>query len=151
VICRESECHDALLSWSPNVRLTGERLRAKNAVVRPVGRRVRLFGFCVISARRWLRRGIQECVSDQVAVIAFVGLEFSGCGRGVDGEVGGWTGQFAFQVRGNLNASGGGDSSDRVGSRGDDEPDGDHGNAYQRQLGGFNERAGGVIVPNKRS
>jgi hypothetical protein len=37
-----------------NLKLTGVRHRAKNAVVRPVERRVGMFGFCVISAGRGL-------------------------------------------------------------------------------------------------
>jgi hypothetical protein len=38
----------------PNVKLTGLAQRAKNVVVRPVKRRVRLFGFGVFLAGRYL-------------------------------------------------------------------------------------------------
>ena len=37
---------------SSNVKLTGVRQRAKDAVVRPVERMVGMFGFCFISAGR---------------------------------------------------------------------------------------------------
>jgi hypothetical protein len=37
-----------------NVKLTGVAQRAKIAVIRPVKRRVRLFGFGVVLAGRWL-------------------------------------------------------------------------------------------------
>lgn len=37
-----------------NVKLTGVGQRTKYAAVRPVERRVRLFGFCVISVGRGL-------------------------------------------------------------------------------------------------
>lgn len=36
------------------VKLTGVAQRAKNAVVRPVQRRVSLFGFSVVLVGRWL-------------------------------------------------------------------------------------------------
>ena len=39
---------------SSNVKLTGVRQRAKDAVVCPVERRVGMFGFCVIAEGRWL-------------------------------------------------------------------------------------------------
>lgn len=79
------------------------------------------------------------------------GLDFYAGGRGDVCEVGGWTGQSADQVRGDFNASGGGESSGRVGSRADHESDGDHGNAYSLQHGGLIEHAGGVRMLKKRS
>ena len=85
-------------------------------VVSPVERRVSLFGLCAILAGRWLGCGLREWVSDQVAVFAFVGLDFSGGGRGDDGEVGGLTAPSAKQAQVEFNASDGGDSADRGGS-----------------------------------
>ena len=100
----------------PNVKLTGVRQRAKDAVVCPVERRVGMFRFCVIAEGRWLGRGLREWVSDQVAFFAFVGLDFSGGGRGGDGEGGGLAGPYPKQAEVEVNASGGGDFADRGGS-----------------------------------
>ncbi len=91
------------------------RQRAKDAVVRPVERRVGMFGFFVISAGRWLGCGLREWVSDQVAFFAFVGLDFSGGGRGGGGEVGGLAGPYPMQAQFEFNASDGGGSADRGG------------------------------------
>lgn len=77
------------------MKLTGVRQRAKIAVVRPVKRRVSLFGFCVILAGRLLGRWLRGRASDQVAVVAVVGLDFFSSGRGDDGEVGGLNEQSA--------------------------------------------------------
>ncbi len=77
------------------MKLTGVRQRAKIAVVRPVKRRVRLFGFGVVFAGRWLGSGLRDWFSDQVGVVAVVGLDFFSGGRGDDGEVGGLTEQSA--------------------------------------------------------
>ena len=119
-------------------------------VVRPVERRVRLFGLCAILAGRWLGCGLRGRVSDQVAVFAFVGLDFSGSGRGDDGEVGGLSGPSAKQAQVEFNAAGGGDFADRVGWRADHEPVGDHWNAYSLQNSDFIEHAEGAKVPKEQ-
>ena len=124
------------LNYFPNLKLTGVRQRAKNDAVRPVERTVRLFGFCVISVGRGLGLGLRGTVYGQAAVFAFVGLDFSAGIRGDDGEVEGFTGQSTDQVSGDFNASGGGESSGRVGARADHKLDGDHGDAYSLQQGG---------------
>ena len=120
-------------------------------VVRPVERRVRLFGLCAILAGRWLGCGLRGRVSDQVAVFAFVSLDFSGGGLGDDGEGGGLAGPYPKQAQVDFNASDGGGSADRVGWRVDHELVGDHGNAYSLQNSDFIEHAGGPKVPKKQA
>lgn len=110
-------------------------------MVRPVKRRVRLFGFGVVLAGRYLVRRLRGRVSDQVGVVAGVGLDFFSGGRGDYGEVGGLIEQSAHQARGSFNASDGGDSADRVGSSADHESVGDCGDAYSLQNGGSIEHA----------
>ena len=94
--------------------------------------------------------GLRGRVSDQVAVFAFVGLDFSGGGRGDDGEVGGLTGPYPKQAQVEFNDSDGGDFADRVGWRADHEPVGDHGNAYSLQNSDFIEHAGDPKVPKEQ-
>ena len=120
-------------------------------VVRPVERRVRLFGLCAILAGRWLGCGLRGRVSDQVAVFAFVSLDFSGGGLGDDGEGGRLAGPYPKQAQVEFNASDGGGSADRVGSRADHELVGDHGNAYSLQNSDFIEHAEGAKVPKKQA
>jgi hypothetical protein len=76
-------------------------------------------------------------------------LDFFSGSRGDYGEVGGSTEQSAHQARGSFNASDGGDSADRVGSRADHEPVGDGGDAYSLQNGGSIEHAAGDSLPKK--
>ena len=78
-------------------------------------------------------------------------MDFSGGGRGDDGEGRGLTGPSAKQAQVEFNASDGGDFADRVGSRANHEPVGDHGNAYSLQNSGFIEHAGGAKVPKKQA
>jgi hypothetical protein len=75
----------------------------------------------------------------------------AGGGRGDDGEGGGLAGPYPKQAQVEFNAAGGGDFSDRVGSRANHEPVGDHGNAYSLQNSGFIEHAGGPKVPKKQA
>lgn len=87
-------------------------------------------------------------VSDRVAVVAVVDLDFFAGGRGDDGEVGGLSEQSAHQARCGFNASDGGDSADCVGLSTDHEWVGDCGDAYSLQNGGSIEHAAGDRLPN---
>jgi len=75
----------------------------------------------------------------------------AGGGRGDDGEGRGLTGPYPKQAQVEFNAAGGGDFADRVSSRADHEPVGDHGNAYSLQNSDFIEHAGGPKVPKKQA
>jgi hypothetical protein len=72
-----------------------------------------------------------------------------GGGRGDDGEGGGLAGPYPKQAQVDFNAAGGGDFADRVGSRANHEPVGDHGNAYSLQISDFIEHAVGPKGPKK--
>ena len=80
-----------------------------------------------------------------------MGLDFSGCGRGGDREVGGLTGPYAKQAQVEFNASDGGGPAVRVGWRAVHELVGDRVNDYSQQNGGFIEHAGGVKVAKKQA
>jgi len=78
-------------------------------------------------------------------------LDFSGGGRGDDGEGGGLAGPYPKQAQVEFNASDGGGSADRVGWRADHELVGDHGNAYSLQNSDFIEHAVGPKGPKKHA
>ena len=77
-------------------------------------------------------------------------MDFSGSGRGDDGEVGGLSGPSAKQAQVDFNVSDGGGSADRVGWRADHEPVGDHGNAYSLQNSDFIEHTGRAKVTKEQ-
>ncbi len=78
-----------------------------------------------------------EGVSDQVPVLAFVGLDFSSGGLQDDCEGGGATEKPAQETRGDFNPSDGGNTADGEGLRAYHEPGVGHRDVPALQKGGF--------------
>lgn len=87
-----------------------------------------------------------EGVSDQVAVFAFVGLDFSGGGLENDREGGGSTEQPSEETRGDFDASDGGDAADGEGLGADHEPGVGHRDVPAVQKSGFVQHGAGIWV-----
>ena len=85
-----------------------------------------------------------EGVSDQVAVLAFVGLDFSGGGLEDDCEGGSPTEQPAEETRGDFDALDGGNAADGEGLGADHEPGVGHRDVPAVQKSGFVQHVAGM-------
>jgi hypothetical protein len=124
------------------VKLTGVRQRAKIAVVRPVKRRVRLFGFGIVLAGRCgLVEGFGSGSPIKSLSLLLSAWIFLPAVEGMMAKLEVRPNILLIRPGGSFNASDGWDSADRVGSSADHESVGDCGDAYSLQNGGSTKHA----------